>query len=433
VPPRLPDRYEFEVRLGRDDDMEEWLATDTALDRPVLIRIVGPETTDKRRGEFLEAVRGAAGVTHTHLASVYAADQLPDGAYSVSEWAGGLTLAHRVQAGETMPIHEFLPNAAGLAEALAALHSRGVLHGAIGAGTIFFSMDHPAKLAGFGRHSEGASVTKDVRELADTLITAVTGSKSYDVAPSQRVDGLSPVVDRVLRRAQTGDLDAGSFAELLRAAPSSSSGPGSPTRSWSWRWMAPALLLLAAAVVLFVVGRALDTGSQDPLLFPVAPDPPTIETSTTPAQSPSTPTPSTTSIREVRVFDPEGDGSEHDSEIPNLTDGDASTAWNTERYDDPLPLIKGGVGFAVGVTGAPSGVELLGSADGLSYRVFWSRVFSSDVADWDPVAGGSIHGGRGALQLPDRTDGYWLVWLTDLPEDPDGGFVGSIGEVRFQP
>ena len=36
-------------------------------------------------------------MTHTHVASIFAADDLPDGAYSVSEWAGGLPLGHRPQ------------------------------------------------------------------------------------------------------------------------------------------------------------------------------------------------------------------------------------------------------------------------------------------------------------------------------------------------
>ena len=289
MPPQLPDRYDFEVRLGRDGDVEEWLATDTALDRPVLIRIVGPETTRERRVEFLEAVRGASGVTHTHVASIFAADALPDGAYSVSEWSSGLTLGHRREAGGTMPVHEFLPNAAGLAEALAALHERGVLHGAISEDSVFFSMAHPAKLAGFGGHTEGASARKDVRDLADVLVLAVTGRSAHDIAPSQMIDGLSPSIDRVLRRAQTGDLDAAGLAELLRAAPSASMPESGPDRSWSWRRILPAAGLLGVAIILFIIGRTLDTGSQDPLLFPVAPDPTVAESTSTTSSSTTLP------------------------------------------------------------------------------------------------------------------------------------------------
>lgn len=433
MPPRLPDRYQFEVRLGRDGDVEEWLATDTALDRPVLIRIVGPETTEQRRTEFLEAVRGASGVTHTHLASIFAADLLPDGAYSISEWSGGLTLQHRRRAGETMPVEEFLPNAAGLADALAALHERGVLHGAIGEGSIFFSMAHPAKLAGFGRHAAGASARKDVRDLSEALVTTITGAPGHDVAPSQVVDGLSPRVDRVLRRAQTGDLDAAGLAELLRAAPSSSVQPPESDRLWSWRRILPAAGLLGVAIILFVVGRSIETEPQDPLLFPVAPAATDVGTTlTTSTTSPSI-TPSIVSITGVRVFDPDGDGTEHDRDLSNLNDGEVDTTWSTERYSDPLALIKSGVGFALEVTGTPTSVELLGSADRMSFRLLWIPAFSLDIDDWAPIASGSIRGGRGTIQLPERTDGHWLFWLTDIPADPEGGYVGSVGEVRFRP
>jgi len=435
VPPQLPDRYDFEVRLGRDGDVEEWLATDTALDRPVLIRIVGPETTRERRVEFLEAVRGASGVTHTHVASIFAADALPDGAYSVSEWSSGLTLGHRREAGGTMPVHEFLPNAAGLAEALAALHERGVLHGAISEDSVFFSMAHPAKLAGFGGHTEGASARKDVRDLADVLVLAVTGRSAHDIAPSQMIDGLSPSIDRVLRRAQTGDLDAAGLAELLRAAPSASMTESGPDRSWSWRRILPAAGLLGVAIILFIIGRTLDTGSQDPLLFPVAPDPTVEESTSTTSSSTTLPglQPSTVAIGNVLVFDPEGDGTEHDRSVPNLTDGDSTTSWSTERYNDPLPLIKSGVGFAMSVDGTPTEIELLGSVDGMSYRLLWAPSPFSTVAEWESIASGSIGGERGAVQLPSRSNGWWLVWITDVPADPDGGYVGRVGEVRFRP
>ena len=122
MPPPLPNRYRLEVRLGRDQDIEEWLATDEHLDRPVLIRMLGPDATEKRRAEFLDAVRAAAAVRHPHLEPVFEAEEVQDGAYFVSEWNGGMTLQSRLDSGETMDYQEFSANAAGLAGALAALH-----------------------------------------------------------------------------------------------------------------------------------------------------------------------------------------------------------------------------------------------------------------------------------------------------------------------
>ena len=65
--PRLPERYQTQVRLGRDNDVEEWLATDRTLDRPVLIRVLSSEASVTRRTTFLERNRLAASVPHQHL------------------------------------------------------------------------------------------------------------------------------------------------------------------------------------------------------------------------------------------------------------------------------------------------------------------------------------------------------------------------------
>ena len=58
--PRLPERYQTQVRLGRDNDVEEWLAIDTTLDRPVLVRVLSSEASPTRRTTFLERNRLAA-------------------------------------------------------------------------------------------------------------------------------------------------------------------------------------------------------------------------------------------------------------------------------------------------------------------------------------------------------------------------------------
>ena len=96
MPPPLPDRFRLEVRVGRDHDIEQWLATDVSLDRPVEIRVLGPDADPQRRSEFLRAVQGAATVSHPHFTWVYTAGAVPDGVSAVSAWTGAISLADRL-------------------------------------------------------------------------------------------------------------------------------------------------------------------------------------------------------------------------------------------------------------------------------------------------------------------------------------------------
>ena len=169
MPPRLPERYRLNIRLGSDGDIEEWLAQDENLDRPVLIRYLAPEATTDRHGAFLAAVQSAAALTEIHLQRVFAAGETTASAYSVSEWDGGVTIADRLRVGEGLPAEEFLPNASGLCLALARFHDAGGVHGAIDVSAVHFSAAHPAKLGAFGRQRRWSSRDEDTMALAEVL------------------------------------------------------------------------------------------------------------------------------------------------------------------------------------------------------------------------------------------------------------------------
>lgn len=429
MPPPLPPRYRLELRLGRDGDVEEWLAADTSLDRPVLIRFVGPETDGARRAAFLDGVRTASAVNHPHLAAVYEAAEVEGGAYSVSEWAGGTTMRDRLVADQPMPANEFLTNAAGLADALQALHGAGGLHGAIDPGAILFAGSHPAKLGSFGRDRRSHSVAGDVQDLAETLQTAVTGESIAGIGASEVVDGLPREVDAILNDARAGLIDAAELAERLRAAPSAEPQVRRPI--WSWRWLVPALLLVTLAASAVALGLSLNARPQSPVLFPVTPRP-TVPPPSQPVSTTTTPLPGTLLIASLKTHDPFGDGTEHDSEVRNLLDGDLSTTWSTERYQSKLSILKAGVGLVFEIEGTPSRLSMFAISDGTAYTVYWARSLPAEFGGWERVSGGNVSGGRVNVQLPEREPGTWLVWFTELP--PEGeSYLAKIAEVRFEP
>lgn len=428
MPAAVPDRYSLEVRLGRDGDLEEWLATDTSLDRPVLIRILGPESTDERRHEFIRSVSDAAKTTHAHLARVFTASQVDGGAYAVSEWTGGATVADRIAAHQPIDLPDFLPNAAGLSGALATLHSVGAVHGRIDTSAISYSGAHPAKLGAFGRPS-GTDQSGDVRALAGALETALTGSPPGGPPPSERVDGVPRSLDGILRSAQSGGLTASELEKALLAAPTPRE-PRSTSGPTSRRLILAALGLIVLAVALVVVGILLSGGSA-----PVVPTPTTQPESATTVTTQVTTTVATGTVElsDPVSFDPFGEGGENDDLVPNLIDRDVVTEWTTERYLDPLPLLKPGVGVSVRVLGEPTTLRMVGLTDGTSFDLYWSPGRSDDIGEWERLGGGQAGPGATEVDLAPRQDGFWLVWLTTLGVNDDGTRQSSIAELRFDP
>jgi hypothetical protein len=442
MPPPLPDRYRLEVRLGRDDDVEQWLATDESLTRPVLIRFLGPETDEERRAEFLASVRAAAAVNHSHMASVYDAEEIDNGAYSVNEWTGGITIGDRLAAAETMDVEEFLPNAAGLADALAALHREGHLHGAIDPHAVFHTVAHPAQLGAFGRVPVDHTPSDDVRSLAAVLEMGLTGSPPGGPPPSEIVDGLDRAVDHALRTAQSGRLTARQFADLLRAAPSPAPPPVLSAQG-SRRFLLLVSALAVISLLLIGLGRALTDDTARPPLFPsttAVTDTVALPSTTTPAAGGTAPgSGGPTGVRQLRDLavlsvasvDPFGGGDENDDRLGNMLDGDPQTVWRTERYRDPLPLLKPGVGVAFEVEGDPMEIIITGMSPGTAYEITWAEA-APDPASWEVLIRAMVGPATPRHQLPERTGGTWVIWFTDLPFLAVDDHSTQVAEVRFR-
>ena len=131
------------------------------------------------------------------------------------------------------------------------------------------------------------------------------------------------------------------------------------------------------------------------------------------------------------VLDPNGDGAEHDRELPFLTDGDNATVWRTESYFAPLPLLKPGVGIVFAVAGDPATVDVIGSA-GTRYTVAWAASAESSRGAYEDVATGELREETPRMQLTAKNGGVWLLWFTDLPEQEEGVYYTVISEVVFR-
>jgi serine/threonine protein kinase len=133
---------------------------------------------------------------------------------------------------------------------------------------------------------------------------------------------------------------------------------------------------------------------------------------------------------------PEGDDSEHGGNAPLAHDGDPSTDWSTEGYQDPLEMLKAGVGLKLdlGDSQEVHAVELtLPEADhGVQVRVGDSDAVNDEATlnenlptAWE----GTVNGTRTIEIEGGATGRYVVIWFTELPQ-VGSGWRGTIYEVE---
>jgi len=148
--------------------------------------------------------------------------------------------------------------------------------------------------------------------------------------------------------------------------------------------------------------------------------------------------PAGTDVRPVAIvsavaFDPSGDGTEHDDEVANLTDGNATTTWSTEQYGDGE---FGGLKTGVGVVLTLNGSHKLGALQVASPTRGWSaevHVADEDSSSpppdgWgDAVATRTDINGNVTFGLNGKTGSKVLLWITNLG---DSGIV-TLGDLHL--
>jgi eukaryotic-like serine/threonine-protein kinase len=144
----LGDRYHVERVLRRGGMAVVFAAFDDRLRREVAVkvqRVDDPAT----RPRFDREVRTLAALDHPGLVRVYDAGQVGDDAFYVMELIAGPSLAERLADG---PLGEDEPRVVGrqVADALAFIHERGIVHRDVKPSNILLAPDGHARLADFG-------------------------------------------------------------------------------------------------------------------------------------------------------------------------------------------------------------------------------------------------------------------------------------------
>ncbi len=185
----LAGRYRLERELGRGGMATVFLATDLRLSRHVALKRMHPGGGAGRAERFRREAELAASLHHPNVLEVHDyGEDAAHGPFLVCEWVRGEDLRALAEKLSPVPPEAVLVLGWELARALAAAHTRGIVHRDVKPDNVLVAEGGPLKLADFG-----LAALEDQERLTST--GAVTGSLAY-MAP-ERIDtgAYSPASD----------------------------------------------------------------------------------------------------------------------------------------------------------------------------------------------------------------------------------------------
>ncbi|MCW2946574.1 MAG: serine/threonine protein kinase [Actinoallomurus sp.] len=150
----LGDRYRLIERIAAGGQGEVWRAEDTALGRPVAVKVLRGEYADSAefRDRFRREARHAAGLSHPGVAQVFDYDEGQGGAppYLVMEYIDGESLSATIARQGPVGADRALEVIVAVASALAVAHAAGVVHRDVKPGNLLIGQDGSIKITDFG-------------------------------------------------------------------------------------------------------------------------------------------------------------------------------------------------------------------------------------------------------------------------------------------
>ena len=219
VPKWLAGKFRLTRRLGAGGMGAVYLARDLRLERDVAIKILTARSLGRLRGLTPEAWAMAT-VTHPAVAQIHGVEVWLGRPCLIVEFLAGGTLEDRLRDGPLAPA-QAVSVVARLADALAALHEKGVLHGDIKPSNIGFTAEGAPKLLDFGlAHAvdDAVLVGGTLPYLSPEVLTGRPAEEADDVwslcvVLSEIVAGRQPfaggALEEVQRRIQRQHLAAG--------------------------------------------------------------------------------------------------------------------------------------------------------------------------------------------------------------------------------
>ena len=184
----LADHYRIERELGGGGMSRVWVATETALDRQVVVKVIAAELTEGLSAErFTREVRLAARLQHANIVPVLnagTADGLP---YYTMPYVRGQSLRARMAGGDPLTVAERVSLLRDVARALAYAHSEGIVHRDIKPENVLLS--HGAAMVtdfGIAKALTASRASDGIASATLTQAGGALGTPAY-MAPEQAV------------------------------------------------------------------------------------------------------------------------------------------------------------------------------------------------------------------------------------------------------
>ncbi len=200
---RVIRHYEFLRKIGSGGSGVVFLANDTLLQRPVVLKLLkrGVQTPEQMRATQLREARLASAIDHPNVCAIYEVGEEDDEAYIVMQYIPGKSLDKVIGEGPAS-VQLVLSSGMQIADGLQAAHSLGIFHRDLKPANVMLTDGGLIKILDFGlaRQLKREQVDFDPTfagepaspALPDATYTARGGTIAY-MAPEQFVTGQSSV------------------------------------------------------------------------------------------------------------------------------------------------------------------------------------------------------------------------------------------------